>query len=57
MRALAGDREVDAALDARAPDGDPPRETADRTRRRRLRRAEARARDYLNEMRRGAARD
>lgn len=53
MRDLAGDRGIDAARDAREPAGAPPHETSDQTRRRKLRRAKARTRAYLNEMRRG----
>jgi hypothetical protein len=54
MRELAGDRGIDAALDARASADAPPDETYDQAKRRKLRQAEARARAYLNEMRRGA---
>ncbi len=53
MRELAGDRGIDAALDARAPAGAPPHETSDQAKRRKLRQAAARTRGYLNEMRRG----
>lgn len=53
MRDLAGDRGIDAARDARAPAGAPPRETSDQAKRRKLRQAAARTRAYLNEMRRG----
>jgi hypothetical protein len=53
MRELAGDRGIDAALDARAPAGPPPHETSDQAKRRKLRQAAARTRGYLNEMRRG----
>ncbi len=52
MRDLAGERGIDAARDARAPAGAPPDETADQSKRRRLRRAKARTRDYLSKMRR-----
>ncbi len=52
MRDRAGDRGVDAALDARAPADAPPRETADQAKRRRLRRAKVQARSYLSKMRR-----
>jgi hypothetical protein len=44
MRELAGDRGIDAALDARAPAGAPPHESSD----------QAERRGYLSEMRRGA---
>jgi hypothetical protein len=53
MRGLAGDREIDAARDARAPAAAPTHETSDQAKRRKLRQAAARTRDYLNEMRRG----
>jgi hypothetical protein len=52
MRELAGDRGIEAALDARAPAGVPPDETSDQTKRRKLRQAEARTKGYLSEMRR-----
>jgi hypothetical protein len=51
MRDSAGDRGIGAARDAQAPEGVPPHETSDQARRRKLRRAAARARAYLNEMR------
>jgi hypothetical protein len=54
MREPAGDRGIDAALDARAPAGAPPHETCDQAKRRKLRQAKARTRVYLNEMRRRA---
>lgn len=53
MRDPAGDRGIDAALDARTPTDAPP-ETSDQAKRRRLRQAKARTRDYLSKMRRGA---
>lgn len=53
MRALAGDRGIDAARDARAPADAPAHETSDRAERRKLRQAAARTRAYLKEMRRG----
>jgi hypothetical protein len=53
MRELAGERRIDAALDAGAPPGAPPHETHDHAKRRRLRQAAARTRAYLNQMRRG----
>jgi hypothetical protein len=52
MRDLAGERGIDAARDARAPADAPPHETSDRAKRRKLRRAAARTRAYLNKMRR-----
>jgi hypothetical protein len=55
MRELAGDRRIDAALDARAPAGASPHETSDQAKRRKLRQAEDRTRGYLGEMRRGAS--
>jgi hypothetical protein len=52
MRDLAGDRGIDAALDARPPAGGrPPHETSDQTKRRKLRQAAARTRRYLSKMR------
>jgi len=54
MREPAGDRGIDAALDARVPTGSQSEETGDRAKRRKLREAEARAKGYLNEMRRDA---
>jgi hypothetical protein len=48
MRELAGERRIDAALDA----GAPPHENHDQAKRRRLRQAAARTRAYLNQMRR-----
>jgi hypothetical protein len=54
MRELAGDRGIDAALDARAPADAPPHETHDRAKRRKLRQAEVHTRGYLSEMRRAA---
>jgi len=53
MREPAGDRGIDAALDAQTPADAPPAETPDQAKRRRLRQAKARTRDYLNKMRRG----
>lgn len=53
MRKLAGDRRIDAALDARAPAAAPPHETSDQAKRRKLRQAATRTRNYLNKMRRG----
>jgi hypothetical protein len=52
MRGLPGARGIDAARDARAPTGAPRHESSDQAKRRKLRRAAARARAYLNEMRR-----
>ncbi len=52
MRKLAGDRRIDAALDARAPTA-APHETSDQAKRRKLRQAATRTRNYLKEMRRG----
>lgn len=52
MRDLAGDRGIKAARDARVPTGDPPHETSDQAKRRRLRKAAAHTRAYLNKMRR-----
>lgn len=54
MRELAGDRRIDAALDARAPADAPPHETSDQAKQRKLRQAKARIRGYLSELRRGA---
>jgi len=56
MREPAGDRGIDAALDARAPAGTPPDETADQAKHRKLQQAKVRTRAYLKEMRRGKAR-
>ena len=55
MRDLAGEREIEAALDARVASGAAPHETSDQIKRRRLRQAEARTRGYLNEMRKPAS--
>lgn len=52
MRERAGEREIDAALDAGAPADAPPQETRDQAKRRKLGQAEARARAYLKKMRR-----
>jgi len=50
MRELAGDRGIDAALEARTPDGAPPDESADQAKHRKLRKAKARTRKYLSRM-------
>jgi hypothetical protein len=52
MRDPAGDRGIGAARGAQAPHGVPPHETPDQANRRKLRRAAARIRAYMNEMRR-----
>jgi hypothetical protein len=52
MREPAGDRGIDAARDARAPADASPHETSDQAKRRKLRRAAARTKTYLNKMRR-----
>lgn len=52
MRRRAGDRKIDAALDARAPADAPPHETSDQAKRRKLRQAAVRTKTYLNKMRR-----
>lgn len=54
MRDPAGERGIEAALDARVVTGAAPHETSDQTKRRRLRRAEARTRGYLKQMRKSA---
>jgi hypothetical protein len=52
MRKLAGDRGIEAARDAQAPAAAPPHETSGQAKRRRVRQAETRTKDYLAEMRR-----
>jgi hypothetical protein len=54
MREPAGDRGIDAALDARAQPDPPPDETSDQAKRRKLQQAKARASGYLKAMRRSS---
>lgn len=51
MKELAGERGIEAALDARAAAAATLQESPDQTKRRKLRQAEARTRAYLHEMR------
>jgi hypothetical protein len=55
MREQAGDRGIEAALDVRGEGGAPSDETVDQAKRRKLRQARARTKDYLKQMRGGRA--